>query len=298
MISVTTCPACGDNSWHKHLICIDHTVSHETFQIIACATCSLLATSPQPREEDISTYYESPDYISHTDKPASIIDRIYLIARRFTLNSKQKLIRKYSPNAGQLLDYGCGTGDFLALCAKKKWNVSGVEPATSARTIAAKKIGPHVYTGINEIAHQRFHIITLWHVLEHIRHPNELLQKLASLLNADGTLFIAVPNYKSNDAIHYKSFWAGYDVPRHLWHFSSDSMKRLIEKNGMKVVDTLPMKLDSFYVSLLSEKYINNGTATIPLLFKAFFTGLKSNLRAWKTHEYSSLIYVIKKYHE
>ncbi len=295
MISVTTCPACGDNSWHKHLDCIDHTVSHETFQITACSGCGLLATNPQPRDEDISAYYESADYISHTDKPASIIDRIYLIARRFTLESKHQLITQYSPKPGQLLDYGCGTGDFLAYCATKRWQVTGVEVAAPARTIAQKKTGPHVYKNIEELPLQQFDIVPPWHVLDHLGQPNELLQNLKSVLASDGTLIIAVPNFRSSDANHYKSFWAGYDVPRHLWHFNSDSMKKLMTKNGMKVVHILPMKLDSFYVSLLSEKYINNGKATITSLLKAFFNGLKSNLRARKTHEYSSLIYVIKK---
>ena len=101
---------------------------------------------------------------------------------------------------------------------------------------------------------------------------------------------VAVPNYKSYDAIYYKEYWAAYDVPRHLWHFSRLSINNLFQSVNMKVIKTLPMKFDSFYVSLLSEKY-KTGSSNF---FKAFFIGLRSNIKASASKEYSSLIYILK----
>lgn len=297
MVFITTCPACGKNSWHKHLTSTDYTVSHETFDINSCSECNLLATSPRPAETDLSKYYQSSEYISHTDRASSLIDRIYLVARKFTLRWKFNLIRSHARENGSLLDYGCGTGDFLAHCKQHSWETTGVEPSPAARDIAARKSISIIHTDIDQVAAQ-YDAITLWHVLEHVPNPADLLRKLRSLLKKNGTLFIAVPNYQSYDGQYYKSYWAGYDVPRHLWHFNPESMKRLLTQHHFRLEKILPMKLDAFYVSLLSEKYRHNGVATGPSYVKAFITGLKSNLQARKTHNYSSLIYVIKNIHE
>jgi 2-polyprenyl-3-methyl-5-hydroxy-6-metoxy-1,4-benzoquinol methylase len=296
MILVTTCPVCGHNSWDEHLSCIDHTVSHETFSTTSCTSCGFLATNPRPANEQLSRYYQSTAYISHTDKAESAIDRIYKFARTFTLRWKEKLIKNYSQK-GSLLDYGCGTGDFITYCSQKNWQVIGIEPASSARTIALSKLRSNVYATLDEVPKSQYTVITLWHVLEHVPNLSELITQLKQMLKEDGTLFIAVPNYKSYDGQHYQSKWAGYDVPRHLWHFTPESMKKLLSKNNLRVSAIHPMKLDAYYVSLLSEKYINNGKATLYSFMKAFVLGLISNIRALKTGNYSSLIYVIKKTH-
>jgi len=99
-----------------------------------------------------------------------------------------------------------------------------------------------------------------------------------------------VPNYQSFDAAYYNRFWAAYDVPRHLYHFSQKSMAILMEANRLKIVDILPMWFDSFYVSLLSEKYKKNPLGPIV----AFFIGMISNVIALVKGNCSSVIYVIK----
>jgi 2-polyprenyl-3-methyl-5-hydroxy-6-metoxy-1,4-benzoquinol methylase len=261
-----------------------------------CSACGHLATNPRPSDEELAAYYQSADYISHTDKAASAIDRIYKLARTFTLRWKENLVKKYS-REGLLLDYGCGTGDFLLYCSQKNWQPAGVEPAAAARTIASSKLQASVFANIEDVPKTQFDAITLWHVLEHVPDLTTLINQLKLMLKEDGTLFIAVPNYKSYDGEHYQSNWAGYDVPRHLWHFTPDSMKRLLSKNNLKVTAIHPMKLDAYYVSLLSEKYVNNGKATLYSFMRAFVLGLTSNIRALKTGNYSSLIYVIKKTH-
>ena len=111
------------------------------------------------------------------------------------------------------------------------------------------------------------------------------------MLSDFGRLIIAVPNFKSEDAKYYKEFWAAFDVPRHLWHFSQQSIHTLFLTERMLVEKTIPMKYDSYYVSLLSEKYKNGKTN----FMSAFYRGFISNWRARTSSEYSSLIYVIKK---
>ena len=276
----------------QHLKCIDHTVSNEKFDLVLDPTLEMLITTPQPSTENLGRYYESEEYISHTDSTQSLFDRIYQLVKVYTISKKIKLVASYSDVTTQksILDIGCGTGGFLSECKKNGFQVCGVEPNKKANSLAKSKLEINLYQDISEINSQKFDIITMWHVLEHVPNLEEYISSLKQLLKPNGTLYIAVPNHKSFDAKHYGKFWAAYDVPRHLWHFSQNSIKLLFEKQKMKVVKTKPMLFDSFYVSLLSEKY-KNGKSN-PL--KAFFIGLKSNLHAMKTTEYSSLIYILK----
>lgn len=276
------------------LTCQDYTVSNEKFELIYDEQFEMLVTTPQPKKEKLGSYYESEDYISHTDSKKSFIDRIYQIVKGYTLNKKLALINSFQTEHKNLLDIGCGTGDFLVNCKKGGWNIVGVEPNINAQKLVASKLRndktTKFYSDLLEIKTEKFDVITMWHVLEHVPNLEEYISKLKSLLKPNGVLVIAVPNYNSYDANYYKQFWAAYDVPRHLWHFSKKSIQVLFSKQKMKVEKTLPMKFDSFYVSLLSEKY-KNGKSNI---ISAFYIGFLSNLKALRTNEYSSLIYIIK----
>jgi 2-polyprenyl-3-methyl-5-hydroxy-6-metoxy-1,4-benzoquinol methylase len=274
-----------------YISCKDYTVSNETFSIVKDKICELLVTSPRPNDESLGDYYESDDYISHSDARKSVFDRVYQLVRNYTLKQKIKLINSFSVSEKRILDIGAGTGDFLVACKENGWNVEGVEPSSKARGIAEHKLAVELKTEISKISGQQFDVITMWHVLEHVSNLNEYVHGLKGLLKENGRLIVAVPNHKSFDASHYGNCWAAYDVPRHLWHFSQKSIDQLFQKENMEVIKTLPMKFDAFYVSLLSEKY-KNGRMN---LAKAFYIGLQSNLKAKVTKEYSSLIYVIKK---
>jgi 2-polyprenyl-3-methyl-5-hydroxy-6-metoxy-1,4-benzoquinol methylase len=249
----------------------------------------MLITSPKPATENLSKYYESEEYISHTDSKKGIVSYLYQTVKKRALQKKVALINSLNNGAGTLLDIGAGTGDFLKQAKEVNWKVSGVEPNEGAKKLAEEK-GINLQESINDLNGKTFDVITMWHVLEHVPNLEETISTIEKLLKPGGTLIIAVPNYKSFDANHYKEHWAAYDVPRHLWHFSQTSMQKLFSKN-LQLLKTKPMIFDSFYVSLLSEK---NKTGKQNLI-KAFFVGLKSNLSAWKTKEYSSLIYCFKK---
>lgn len=267
--------------------CIDFTVSKEEYEVLLNEEFQLLVTQPVPK--DLGKYYKSEDYISHTDSKKSLFDKVYQIVRNYTLKKKLKLINSFKTEEKTLLDIGAGTGDFLATCKTHSWNVFGVEPSKEAREIALRK-NIDLQEEISAYKNKRFDVITMWHVLEHVPNLIEYIQQLKQLLKPNGVLVIAVPNYKSYDALHYKNYWAAFDVPRHLWHFSKTAIEKLFSSVEMKVVKTQPMKFDSFYVSLLSEKYESGKMKP----FSAFLTGLRSNIKARRSGEYSSLIYVLK----
>lgn len=295
MIAVTNCPICGNHIFQDVFTCKDYTATHESFALIKCQQCQFVITSPRPSDDELGKYYLSEDYISHTNEAKTLLDKIYLAARNYTLAWKRKLILNQSTRIeNKLLDYGCGTGAFLHATTKDGWKSFGVEPSAQAREEAKKITNAPVYKSVEEISNDTFDSITLWHVLEHVPDLNQLLQKLKSLLAENGTMFIAVPNHSSWDGKNYSQHWAGFDVPRHLWHFSDQNMKKLVENNGLELKQIVPMKLDAFYISLLSEKY-RRGNTTIVGMTAAFINGLKSNILASRNGQYSSLIYIVRK---
>lgn len=278
-----------ENMQH-YLTCEDHLLSGEKFDLLYQSEYDLLVTSPKPDHNKLPEYYKSNAYISHTDSSKTWFDKAYQWAKQLMLKKKCALLEKYHKEKGTILDLGSGTGDFLKAANNDHWKIYGVEPNEKARTIAAEKnifLEPES-TNFND---SQFDVITMWHVLEHVPDLENQLQELDRLLKKDGTLFIAVPNFKSYDAKHYQEFWAAYDVPRHLWHFSKKSISTLFAKHQFELIATLPLKFDSYYVSLLSEK---NKTGSIHY-FRALLTGLRSNLKARSSKEYSSHIYVLKR---
>lgn len=291
--SVTTCPLCTGTDFELFNHCTDFTATKEEFSIIKCTTCNFLMTSPRPDSNSIGEYYKSEDYISHSTTAKSPLDKLYRKVRSLTLRWKLSLIQRQK-GKGKILDYGCGTGEFLNACKKANWDCYGVEPSNAARQKAIELTSLTISASLANLHQDKFDTITLWHVLEHIEDLNEKLLALKSILAVDGTIFIAVPNHESSDALKYQSHWAGYDVPRHLWHFSKENMKTLFAKHKLNLVDIIPMKQDSFYVSLLSERYQHPTTPIVLNLLRAILTGLKSNLAARKDRNYSSLVYIAK----
>ena len=266
----------------------DYSVSKEIFELHHNPEYDLLITFPKPTLEKLPNYYESEDYISHTDGRRSLFERMYHLIKNIALKNKVKLINAQSQK-GQLLDIGAGTGDFLVVAKNDGWQITGIEPSAKAKAIAINK-GVNFANNLAELENHSFDVITMWHVLEHVPNLDEYILELKRLLKPTGTILIAVPNFKSFDAEYYGRFWAAFDVPRHIWHFSKKAIDKLFTEKGMKLVEVLPMKFDSFYVSLLSEKYKTGKMNFI----KAFFVGLKSNHSAKQTKEHSSHIYIIK----
>lgn len=281
-----------DISGKKHFLSVkDYSVSQEDFDLYYDEKLDMLITHPQPSLENLGKYYESVDYISHTDSKRSLFEKCYHFIKSIALKNKLNLINSVQPSKGSILDIGAGTGDFLSFVQQEGWQAIGVEPSEKAKAKAiAKKKGVSFVGNTSELDNNSFDVISMWHVLEHVPDLDSQIKELKRLLKPNGTLIIAVPNFKSFDAKHYGKFWAAFDVPIHFWHFSKTAIKLLFEQEEMKLVKTLPMKFDSYYVSLLSEKYKNGKMNFI----KAFIIGLQSNWKAKKNFEYSSHIYVLK----
>lgn len=294
MIHYSNCPICFSEQVKPSLTAKDHTVSGKEFAIWECEFCRAKFTQGVPSEEKIGAFYSSEDYISHSETRQGVVNRLYHVVRNFTVKQKRRIVRKYSGRSkGNILDVGCGTGAFLAEMRKEGWDIKGIEPDAGARTNAATLHGiiPSEPAELFHLEKESYDVITLWHVLEHIHRLHDYLQQMKMLLKPGGLLIIAVPNHTSTDASHYKQDWAAYDVPRHLYHFSPESMHGLAKQYGFQMKKILPMWFDSFYVSMLSEKYKGRSN-----FLSAILQGGFSNMKAlFKTSRCSSVIYVMKK---
>ena len=293
MKQINTCPVCNKGKFSPFLNCVDYTVSRETFSIVSCNGCGFKFTNPRPADADLGKYYKSDNYISHSNTKKGIVNYLYQVVRKHTLEKKLSLVNSLG-SKGKILDVGCGTGEFLSICKRGGWETLGIEPDQDAKALGIKNYGLSVLqeTALKTLPESSFDIISMWHVLEHVPNLNERLRDLKKILKPGGSIIVAVPNCSSKDALRYKQFWGAYDAPRHLWHFTPKDIQAIFSEQGMRVDRILPMKFDSFYISLLSEKY-KTGNAN---LFSGFLSGLSSNMAASKTgNTWSSQIYIIKK---
>ncbi|WP_297760195.1 class I SAM-dependent methyltransferase [uncultured Muriicola sp.] len=266
----------------------DHAVTKESFELQYNANLEMLHTVPRPKE--IDKYYQDENYVSHTDGNRTVLEKIYQLVKKFNLKKKESWIKKYTKKNAEVLDVGAGTGSLVKFLKERGWASDGVEPNSKARSVAKVK-GIELKATLNDLGDKKYDLITLWHVLEHVPDLEKNIQEIKNRLTDDGVLFIAVPNFRSYDATHYGSFWAAYDVPRHLWHFSQKSIQRIFSNNGFSLVTTKPMIFDAFYIAQLSEKYRHGKHRFLA----AFWHGLRSNYHGWRSGEYSSLLYVLEK---
>ena len=277
---------------NKHITLKDYSVSGQTFELLTDPSLGLLYTHPKPGDEQLKAYYPQEGYISHSNQLKSFFDFLYHAVRYFSLRKKVRFIKPFKSKAGALLDVGAGTGSFIRAAKRSGWDVKGIEPDSVARGIANTKNANTVFSlkTLSSLKTASYDVITLWHVLEHLPNLQEDLKTFKRLLKPNGRIIVAVPNFNSFDAIYFKGFWAAYDVPRHLWHFSQDSIPKVFSEVQMTLESTHPMRMDAYYVSMLSNKH---KTGSIRFL-SSLKTGCRSNLQASKTGEYSSLIYVLK----
>ena len=294
MENLFACPKCKDSNLKPFLQCVDYTVTKEKFNIVSCKQCGFKFTNPRPDIKLIHKYYESESYISHSNTNSGIFNKLYHFIKKIAIKNKIRIIEGLQPKNKTLLDIGCGTGSFLGTIQRKGWHVKGIEPNEKARS---KAIETHSINVLNEnelisLPKNSFAVITMWHVMEHVHNIKQRTHEIYNLLETGGYAIIAVPNYTSWDAKYYGEYWAAYDVPRHLSHFSPQTIKELFNDSNLKHVKSLPMKFDSFYVGLLSEKYKNSFLQSP----RAILIGLYSNLKANKNPEnYSSVIYIFQK---
>ena len=293
MKELSNCPVCSGGDFLSLLICNDYSTTKEDFTIVSCNSCDFTFTNPRPTDENLGKYYLSDKYISHINTSKGLFENLYQIVRKYAIVQKLKLLVSFSASKNHL-DIGCGTGEFLNACKNAGFRTKGVEPSELARKQAIKNYNLDISknTDLRQFDNASFNTITMWHVLEHVPNLNDTIEQLERILDSNGSVIIAVPNLKSWDAKYYKEFWAAWDVPIHLWHFSKESIEALFKKWNFKLVKTKPMLFDSVYVSVLSEEY-KTGRKN---LVKGFIIGLASNIAAlFGNNDHSSSIYVFQK---
>ncbi len=292
MITYSSCPVCKKQQFNDFLVVKDFSVSKEEFNLAKCQNCNFIFTQNVPAQASIAPYYKFEDYISHTDTQVGVVNKLYHFIRKRTLLKKLNWIKKYTNlNNGKILDIGCGTGAFLNTMQKNNWAIEGIEPDETARNKSKElyQFEPSNPEKLFNYPNNEFDAITMWHVLEHVHELDAYIQQLKKMLKPNGSIFIAVPNYTSYDAKYYKNYWAAYDVPRHLYHFSPQAMQVLATNNGFEIEAQLLMWYDSFYVSMLSEKYKNGN------IFFAVIIGFFSTINTFFNKEKcSSLTYVLR----
>ena len=294
-LKIDTCPLCGGHSLKHAMTCTDHYASGEQFEVVRCVSCGFLFTQNAPVEAEIGRYYDTPDYISHSNTQKGMMNRIYHRVRQWMLVRKAALVKRISKmEKGSLLDYGTGTGYFAHTMQECGWKVEAIEKNEKARAFAKETFNLEVKAeeALLRYADHSFDVITLWHVMEHLEHLNEMWQTLHRLIKERGVLIVAVPNPTSYDAEKYREWWAAYDVPRHLWHFSPAAIQQFGTKHGFVLEEHRPMPFDAFYVSMLTEKYKGNKVS--------FLKGMAVGTIAWfhalfRKERSSSMIYVFRK---
>lgn len=294
MITTQSCKICQSQEIEKYLKLKDHFLSQEDFKIDICLNCGFKFTNPHPQEKELTNYYKSEDYVSHSDKNEGLFFKLYNIVKNRSLKNKYCLVSKIVGKTGKVLDYGCGSGDLLKVFKKKNWHIEGIENDNETRNYASAKLNHKLLapTEISNLKAQTFDVIMLWHVLEHIVDLNEIFQQLLKLIKPNSFIIIAVPNSDSYDARYYGKYWAAYDVPRHLYHFNHHTFQKFVNNHGCKIIKQKGMVFDAFYVSMLSEKYKKS---MVPI-FKGGLMGTISNLKArFFTKNFSSTIYVLER---
>jgi 2-polyprenyl-3-methyl-5-hydroxy-6-metoxy-1,4-benzoquinol methylase len=290
------CPICNDSNTQIAIESQDFSLTQNSFSILHCNHCSFRFTTPVPNQDEIGRYYKFNNYISHTDTKEGWMNQLYHFVRTKTLADKTKWVQSlFTGHKGHILDIGAGTGAFAHAMQQKAWKVTGLEPDAITREKAFEIYQLHLQSTdtIFDLPENEFEVITMWHVLEHVHALKPYLNQCFKSLKHNGRLIIAVPNYTSFDARYYQKYWAAYDLPRHLYHFSPKSMSILLNEMGFDNVTMRPMWYDSFYVSLLSEKYKQSGKFG---MLVAGAIGVLSNLFAlMDASKGSSIIYEFKK---
>ena len=293
MILLDSCPICLSSDLQKKFNCTDHSTSKEKFTIVSCETCDFKFTNPRPKDKSLGSYYKSDKYISHTNNKKGLFNWMYHTVRKYSITTKLNLLKKISKNKNHL-DIGCGTGEFLNACKNSGFKTEGIEPSKLAREQAIKNYNLSVThnTELDQFKNSQFDTISMWHVLEHIPELNKTIREFNRILNKKGKVIIAVPNHNSWDAKYYKEYWAGWDTPIHLWHFSKLSIEKIFKIHDFKLIEKKPMLFDSYYVSLLSEEFKTGKKKYV----KGFTIGLLSNMIGiFSKRGCSSIIYVFEK---
>ena len=289
------CLVCGSDSRKPYLAVTDRFDSSQKFQLVQCQQCGLVYLSPRPTEKSIARYYQDSGYQPHQKEALSFSGKVYQAVRIWNNRYKRRLIEKYG-HKGKILDYGCGTGEFLLEMKNSGWETHGIEPSAAAAAVA-KNYQISIIRDLKNFP-GKADVITLWHVLEHVHRACHLLAELKNILEPGGLLCIALPNRQSLDSTLFKKHWVAYDAPRHLYHFTPADMEKLLQSAGFKIFSMRSLPFDPWYNSFLSaalESEKNKMRLLTIGLVKSLFAGIAVNVLSVFNKKYnSSIIYLAK----
>lgn len=289
------CPLCGASGQIPYANCTDFTVSKESYTLMRCPSCGMVYTLDPPSQEEMYRYDKLNLKLKLGDAPTGVVGRLYYRVRSHMLGKKARLVESQAyRTSGSLLNYGAKTGFFSHRMERRGWKVTSVERYHEERQFSLEMFHHRMIDvpEMDSLHAGTFDVITMWHVFEHCHHPHELLDRFYELLRPGGILIMACPNIRSTDAMYYGPYWAAYDVPRHLWHFDTNSICKLAHRHGFTLMHHEVMPFDSFYISILSERHMRHRLA--------FIRGMIHGLYSWcvsltRRSRGSSLVYVFRK---
>jgi SAM-dependent methyltransferase len=234
------CIICGETSGQARFVGGDerYRTTDETFTVLACSSCGMMRLSPMPTPEQIRSFYPQSYWFAPDKKGISLAERYRRLVLRDHVRFVVQALREYE-GKGRLLDVGCGGGLFLGMMKERGWDVVGLDFSAEASEVALKSQGVHVEVGSIEqapFAPESFTAITMFHVLEHLVDPGTSLAAARKLLKPGGKLVVQVPDAGTLGLKLFGIRWNALDIPRHLYHFRSKDLERLLEAQGFHVV--------------------------------------------------------------
>jgi SAM-dependent methyltransferase len=208
------------------------------FDLMQCNGCGLMYLNPQLTPEELAPYYPE-DYEPHVGTKKERLGWLRRIDYRYGVEKRYRAIMRYHPRPGRMLDVGCGPGAFLDGMREHGWEVEGIEPGIRPATYASEELGLQVRNTTLEDADLEpasFDLVTMWNVLEHLSDPQRALRRIREALRPDGLLVFAIPSVMSYDLLVFGKYWAGYDLPRHLFIFPPATLERMVEAARLDVV--------------------------------------------------------------
>lgn len=227
---VTVCPLCGVGPLDRLFPVGDG------FLLVQCRACRVAVTFPVISPDEIGRYYPPAYYGTENRRFNPLFEWLVTVFRRRRVRKIERFLPK-----GRVLDIGCGRGITLSQLKDDGWEASGVEISDVAATHARCLLGDTVFVGDVLAApwpDGSFDVVNIWHVLEHLPDPTEVLAKSRRLLREGGLLVVAVPNFESFQARIAGPHWFHLDVPRHYWHFGEKTLRDLLEKEGFAIRET------------------------------------------------------------
>jgi len=233
------CNSCGTDDTSPVLTGRDllHGLPGE-FALVQCNCCGLMYLNPQPTPEELEVYYPE-DYEAHVGTKKQQLGWLRRIDYRYGVEKRYRAIMRYT-QTGRMLDVGCATGAFLDGMREHGWRVVGVDPGVRAATYAREELGLEIQNTTFEAAHLEpasLDLVTMWNVLEHLSDPQQALNRIGKVLRPGGLLVFAIPSVESYDLKLFKKYWAGYDVPRHLFVFPPAVLEKMVKAAGFDILE-------------------------------------------------------------